>query len=468
MAKIGRNEPCPCGSGKKYKHCCMAKAPAEPQVLLPVTKGPAIPTQSNRGPADMPERPTAEATPAVRPAEEPRAESEEARQARAAQELEDQKWSRFWADYAEATLEQQIAMYRGELAAGDMDGSFALELLETVIEGLQKRRAFGRVMEILDELQARAPAAYEEVAPYLTRWRIRTILLSGEGDLVEPLEYFAAKPDADVDIYNHVIRRLMYHGRTRELLCAMRKGMPAVKRSKEIVPWGIEEFEAECAQLALFAHLDEHPDAEIEDLQTPELTQFFGEKRLRTIAGHLLGKAAFECTAERLALTRDEKGLEEHLFLLSLDFMRHLRTVWGWPWSRAVLARHSLLRFLRRHREQAKERMRGKKAERLDARDRSSLLFVPSEAVTFAMQEADIFASGAHQGAAFWTALARFARYAADLDLVRPEAMDERAAELARATERVAATIEWLVVDPPMLAHVREAWTPWTQPERAV
>ena len=21
--KIGRNDPCPCGSGKKYKHCCM-------------------------------------------------------------------------------------------------------------------------------------------------------------------------------------------------------------------------------------------------------------------------------------------------------------------------------------------------------------------------------------------------------------------------------------------------------------
>jgi len=25
MKKIGRNDPCPCGSGKKYKHCCMAK-----------------------------------------------------------------------------------------------------------------------------------------------------------------------------------------------------------------------------------------------------------------------------------------------------------------------------------------------------------------------------------------------------------------------------------------------------------
>ena len=25
MGKIGRNDPCPCGSGKKYKKCCMLK-----------------------------------------------------------------------------------------------------------------------------------------------------------------------------------------------------------------------------------------------------------------------------------------------------------------------------------------------------------------------------------------------------------------------------------------------------------
>ena len=25
MPKIGRNNPCPCGSGKKYKHCCRSK-----------------------------------------------------------------------------------------------------------------------------------------------------------------------------------------------------------------------------------------------------------------------------------------------------------------------------------------------------------------------------------------------------------------------------------------------------------
>lgn len=32
--KIGRNDPCPCGSGKKYKQCCLnKKAPATKRKL---------------------------------------------------------------------------------------------------------------------------------------------------------------------------------------------------------------------------------------------------------------------------------------------------------------------------------------------------------------------------------------------------------------------------------------------------
>ncbi|MEF3168618.1 MAG: SEC-C domain-containing protein [Deltaproteobacteria bacterium] len=27
--KVGRNDPCPCGSGKKYKKCCLARDEAE-------------------------------------------------------------------------------------------------------------------------------------------------------------------------------------------------------------------------------------------------------------------------------------------------------------------------------------------------------------------------------------------------------------------------------------------------------
>jgi hypothetical protein len=39
MTKIGRNQPCPCGSGKKYKHCC----------LLLVRSGQPVPPQQPTG-----------------------------------------------------------------------------------------------------------------------------------------------------------------------------------------------------------------------------------------------------------------------------------------------------------------------------------------------------------------------------------------------------------------------------------
>lgn len=33
--KVGRNDPCPCGSGKKYKHCCYAKDSVKHEMAPP-------------------------------------------------------------------------------------------------------------------------------------------------------------------------------------------------------------------------------------------------------------------------------------------------------------------------------------------------------------------------------------------------------------------------------------------------
>ena len=39
MAKIGRNDLCPCGSGKKYKRCCMARDEAASREKLAAADG---------------------------------------------------------------------------------------------------------------------------------------------------------------------------------------------------------------------------------------------------------------------------------------------------------------------------------------------------------------------------------------------------------------------------------------------
>jgi hypothetical protein len=34
MSKLGRNDPCPCGSGQKYKRCCLPKDQAAASAAL--------------------------------------------------------------------------------------------------------------------------------------------------------------------------------------------------------------------------------------------------------------------------------------------------------------------------------------------------------------------------------------------------------------------------------------------------
>ena len=41
MPKMGRNDPCPCGSGKKYKHCCRDKDEAAERAAVAAARAAA-------------------------------------------------------------------------------------------------------------------------------------------------------------------------------------------------------------------------------------------------------------------------------------------------------------------------------------------------------------------------------------------------------------------------------------------
>jgi len=48
LSKVGRNDPCPCGSGKKYKKCCMAKDQAQREDTSPDTSPAASDEQTSQ------------------------------------------------------------------------------------------------------------------------------------------------------------------------------------------------------------------------------------------------------------------------------------------------------------------------------------------------------------------------------------------------------------------------------------
>lgn len=78
----GRNEPCHCGSGKKYKHCCLASdEEAELAALAKRERAAPPPVQSDDGPAqrttlpraqDQPWKRTGKAAPGTRRITTPR------------------------------------------------------------------------------------------------------------------------------------------------------------------------------------------------------------------------------------------------------------------------------------------------------------------------------------------------------------------------------------------------------------
>jgi tetratricopeptide (TPR) repeat protein len=47
-AKVGRNDPCPCGSGRKYKHCCQAKDASPTSLAVPARESPRSPALLHR------------------------------------------------------------------------------------------------------------------------------------------------------------------------------------------------------------------------------------------------------------------------------------------------------------------------------------------------------------------------------------------------------------------------------------
>lgn len=48
MEKAGRNDPCPCGSGKKYKSCCWGKQHTKKKLTAKWLNQPAIPNLIER------------------------------------------------------------------------------------------------------------------------------------------------------------------------------------------------------------------------------------------------------------------------------------------------------------------------------------------------------------------------------------------------------------------------------------
>lgn len=346
--KPGRNDPCPCGSGKKYKKCCLASdeaaARAEHHAAPPANPPPGSPTRW-LDPLLAPSESVLD--PAV-----------------AAIEMRWKEWER--ADY-----EERIGLFAVSMAdPGMMSGDMAFEMLSDLSDAMAKRGERGRLDDLVEALREHVPDAYAEEAHFFLFWRIENALADGRTDALPPLvREMAALAHREFDLFDEIVDLLSYHGQLSLLVEAMETAWPTVCESDALTAWGVEQFGLQIANLLLLDALERESAASAAALL--ERMQTYAPITLEKLApylAHLTGQSERSWTqsdfqlAHRPPHEEDDEDMEgerpeslaeffsdparENLFLLSGEFLGYLHREEGVSFAKGEMVREEIVRYV--------------------------------------------------------------------------------------------------------------------------
>ena len=356
--KIGRNDPCHCGSGKKYKKCCMQKdQEAGHAGQLALAPDPSALAEPDESPPQPPPEP---------PPPDPRIAAFNAR----------------WEEFEAQDYEGQISLFTTTLDEPElMDEEMAFEMLETIRKQSVQRAERDRFDTLVDLLRARLPDVYASYAHYYLESRISSLVVAGRmQDLPALANELAQTAGRRIDTFNNVIAQLAYHGQLSTLLEAMRRAWPLVQESNDIVPWGISEFAEQAANLSIYHTLEQTPGLNPTDPALLEQLQVFIDIEPQRLADYIglltdqtprhwtLSDFEFAPSKKRRKRPRDEfdDDFDEHteedeekppvdkavqnLGDLSLAFLGYLHREEGVSYAKGELARQEIrIYILDRH-----------------------------------------------------------------------------------------------------------------------
>ncbi len=366
--KAGRNDPCPCGSGKKYKKCCLAGDQAAslrqtaadalpPSPFAPPRSGPSLTERHPKTPGRMPPARAAEAPKPAVP-RDPVIERADSR----------------WQEFESQSGEGRIGVFKQTLEDAElMTDDLAFEMLRILHGDAVTSGGRTRFEECVGALRERLPEVFDEDAHYFLSWCLLDALAESRQEAVSSLaRELAARAGRDIDVFNRAIDALEYHGQLPVLVEALRIAWPGVKSSDKIFPWGISKFAEKGVSHEIFDYLEHTAVPDPGDAVLLDRVHFFIEKPredyLREFIGDLTGNSGREWRAEDFALrpprkrSRDEWDDDDeeerqttdqgaiNLSRLISEFVGYLRREDGVPFPRGELVRHELFRyFVRRN-----------------------------------------------------------------------------------------------------------------------
>lgn len=335
----GRNDPCPCGSGKKYKKCCWAKDKAEQQAKQAVVNKPPVTksvqdewVETDLPPLFNPPKPEPEPDPLI------------------------EQFNTFWEAFEDASYEERwqllddLWVNQPEL----LDGELIFETGNRLFGQAVNKDDVARFSRFLDQIETVTPEAYHDELAYILDWRIQIALLEQDRAAVQHyFDQFSPLVGDKLDQYYRVISALLYHGELEILLTGMRQARPYVAKGGDLVPWAYQEFVDKLASLEILFLAKNNPEATAE---APELKGRFGEYEL-TISpegmnlrlDYLTGRKWPTWTLadfERLAGKGKKDPNNSHFTYLLDAFLHYAHYEERVPFTRAGMAQQELAEYL--------------------------------------------------------------------------------------------------------------------------
>ena len=336
--KIGRNDPCPCGSGKKYKKCCMEKdqAAERARLIAPVRlPNPGFETAVASSP--LLELPTA------RPPD-PRADAIYAR----------------WEEFQEQDYEGQIALFTRSLDEDLIDEESAFEMLNTIYYDSVERGQRDRFDALARDLRERLPEVYAYDASFYLGWQITNALVAGRMDAIPALAIeMAATAGKHLDQFMEAIDMLAYHGQQTTIVAAMQAAWPLVQRS-DILDWAIDEFAESAVDSIVLDRLERGAAPDASDPELIEQLEAYlpiDQQKLADYIALLTGSIQREWQLGDFALDRptvrgrsaqneSEVDRTQNLFDLTVEFLGYLQREESVPFSKGELGREQIQRYI--------------------------------------------------------------------------------------------------------------------------
>ena len=334
-AKAGRNDPCPCGSGRKYKQCCLLKEQEANQERRAAQ-------QALRRHPELIFNKLLEAAALARTPVTPSASTTES----------DDPLVRLWNEFDKADYEDKFTLFFKALGNEDidLDGEIIFGMFDVFNRETLKRDERQRYNDLVHALSQAAPHLYTEKRPYLLGWAIANSLAAGRTeDVAEGIREYSSIAGKNIDLYNKALEQLEYHGYLDLLTEAAAIAWPEIEESDDIVPWGIDQFADRAVDYHVFQYLERHPEARGDESELlMRLSAYaYTDTGWNWLIHHLdwvTGRTEANWTERDFA--HSNKNFAENLQHLSLQFLGYLRRERQVPYTKAEQARDTLVTYL--------------------------------------------------------------------------------------------------------------------------